>query len=331
MIKILTSPRARLTALTLYILAISAGFLYFNLRLTIEWLAIILFSAATFSGRGRQFIKDWSAFVVVLIAWQFTSTLATRFGFPWHLQELIQADRFMFGGTVPAVWLQRHLYHPGTLQPWDIFATTIYLSHFLVPLLCGFLLWMTNRQLFRKFTIAFVVLTLGGFVTYVLYPSVPPHMAAKPLVHINGIYKVAAGGHVYLPGVRNLFQVFIGHWFSPYHGYVSLTWMGFSFLNLHYDPVAEIPSEHAAFPMLFFLFLRRQFGAPAYLALLYLGSVIFSILYLGMHYFIDAVIGFIYAGASYVLVMHVVPAAMTWLSRQRSPFEAIPIGQREEG
>ena len=326
----LGSKRLRPVLLALYFLAVSAGFLYFNFRLTVEWVAVMLFVAALVAGRGLQFLRDWSVFIVVLLAWQFTSPLATQFGFPWHLQELIAADKFLFAGTVPAAWLQEHLHHPGVVEPWDVFAATIYMSHFLMPLVCGFLLWMADRSTYRKFAVSFVLLACAGFVTYIVYPTVPPHLASQPLIHVGGIYEVAAGGHVYLPGVQNLFQVTLAHWFSPYHGYVSLTWMGLNILNLHYDPVAEIPSEHAAFPLLFFLFLRHQFGRPAYLVLLYIGAMLFAILYLGMHWFIDALIGFLYAGAVYLVVMHAAPAAITWV-RYHWTVPAIRVPKPEEG
>jgi membrane-associated phospholipid phosphatase len=296
---------------------VSLGFFYFNFRLTIEWVAVLLFTAALLYGRGVQFLRDWSVFVVVLLAWQFTSPLATDFGFPWHLQELIAADKLLFAGKVPALWLQQHLYHPGVLEPWDVLAAIVYMSHFLMPLVCGFLLWLADRDIYRKFAISFVLLAFAGFLTYILYPSVPPHMASQPLKHVNHVYVLAAGGYVYLPGVRNLFQVTLAHWFSPYHGYVSLTWKGLNLLNLRYDPVAEIPSEHAAFPLLFFLYLRHQFGRPAYLVLPYIAAILFAVLYLGMHWFIDVVIGFIYAAAAYGVVMHAAPAAVTWIRRSQ--------------
>lgn len=308
--KVSRENRLRPILVATYLLAVFAGFLYFNFRLTVEWVALMLFVAALVLGKGMQFLRDWGVFVLVLLAWQLITPVATQFGFPWHLTELIAADKFLFNGTVPAAWLQVHLHHPGILEPWDVFAATIYMSHFLMPLVCGFLLWMASRETYRNFAISFVLLAFAGFVTYIVYPSVPPHMASQPLKHIHGIYVVAAGGHVYLPGVQNLFQVTLAHWFSPYHGYVSLTWMGLTFLNLHYDPVAEIPSEHAAFPMLFFLFLRHQFGRPAYWVLLYIAAVLFTILYLGMHWVIDAIIGFMYAGAVYLVVMHAAPAAL---------------------
>jgi PAP2 superfamily len=311
--------------LGVYILGVAAGFLFFNMRLTVEWVAIILFVAAILSGRGLLFLRDWGVFIAVLLAWQLASPLATRFSFPWHLQEMISADKFMFFGNVPSVWLQQRLYHKGVLEPWDVLAAVMYMLHFLAPLLSGFLLWMYNRALFRKFAITFVLVALAGFATYILYPAVPPWLAAQPLVPVGnqfahpwevantypgGLHAAWAHAHVYLPGVQNLFNDIAGRWYSPYHGTIF-----FAGLHLHYDQVAAIPSEHAMYPLLFFLFLRRQFGRWSYLALAYIVLLLFSITYLGQHYAIDAVIGFAYAIAGYALVMHVWP----WLAGMRRP------------
>jgi hypothetical protein len=243
---------------------------------------------------------------------------------------LIDADKLMFGGVVPPLWLQQHLYHSGRLEPWDVFASVMYMMHFLAPLLAGFLIWRVNRLLFRQFALAFVLVAVAGFLTYILYPGVPPWMAGQPLVrvgqqyyfpwqataHFHGSLKEAwAHSRVYLPGVQNLFNVFAGRWYNPYHGSISVV----SFLHLHYDPVGAVPSEHAAYPLLFFLFLRRQFGRPAHLALLYLAGLLFSITYLGQHYLVDAVVGFAYAIAGYMIVMHLAPAVARRRAEKLAP------------
>ncbi len=330
--------------LAAYVIAIAAGFIYFNLRLTVEWVAIILFIAAVLSGRGLLFVRDWGVFIVVLLGWQVASGLATNFKFPWHLTDPLSAEKLLFFGTVPSVWLQQHLYHPGTLEPWDVMAAALYLLHFLAPLLAGFALWMTNRALFRKFAITIVIVALAGFATYIFYPAVPPWLASYRLIQVHGeyvqpwIYQSAQWivdaprgtvvfhpghwivnvhrGTIYLPGVTNLFDVIAGHWYNPYHGTIF-----FPFLHqVHYDPVGAIPSEHAAYPFLFFLFLLKQFGKRAYLVLIYLGAILFAITYLGQHYIVDAIIGFAYAGAGYVLVMHVWPIALRQWQFRRAEY-----------
>lgn len=306
--------------LLVYILAVAGTFLYLNMRLTVEWLAVILFVAAILSGRALLFVRDWGVFIAVLLAWQVVSAFATNFAFPWHLNAMINADKWMFFGTVPTVWLQAHLYHPGVLEPWDVLASTMYLLHFAAPLVAGFLLWMADRAMFRKFAFTFVVAAVAGFVTYILYPAVPPWLAGSPLLHVHNQYVSSPRGHVYLPGVKNLFEAATDRWYNPYHGNIGL-----GFLHLHYDQWAAMPSEHAMYPMLFFLFLRRQFGRIAYLALVYIALLLFSITYLGQHYIIDAVVGFAYAIVAYNLVMHGVPALRRALAGKRAAREPRPL------
>lgn len=322
--------------LAVYFAAVAGLFLYQNMRFNVEWVALVLFGAALLSGRGPLFIRDWGVLFVVLLAWQVTSGLATHFAFPEHLTELIRADRSLFFGHVPSVWLQSHLYHPNRLEPWDVLSACMYMLHFLAPLVAGFLIWMTNRALFRRFAVAFVVVAIAGFATYVLYPADPPWRAALPLVEFHGHYydfhkgmievgerwiPLPAGHypHVYLHGVRNLFDTVIGRWYNPYHGTIFLP-----FIQLHYDQIGAMPSEHAAYPMLFYLFLRRQFGRWAHLSLIYIAAVVFSVLYLGQHYFIDILVGFAYGGLGYFLVMNLLPWIRSIPAAPETPRYGVP-------
>jgi len=331
------APRTRLMLLAAYVVLVIAAFLFFDIPLLVEWVALILFGGALIAGRGGLFFRDWGVFVAALLAWQVTAPVATELATPWHLTELIDADRWLFHGTVPTQWLQAHLYHPHVLEPWDVFAVVMYALHFFAPLLVGFVLWLTNRNLFQKFAVAFLLVAVAGFATYIIYPAVPPWYAAEhlvasgtkyfvPYVQMHGrwvedVRRVAIyvpgrwivdtqRGHVYLPGVQNLFDAAVSHWYNPYNGDVSI-----GFLHQHIDQVGAMPSQHAAFPMLCFLFLRRQFGRFGYLMLLYVAGITFSIVYLGQHYVIDALVGFAYAGAGYVVVMVAAPYLQAILIR----------------
>jgi membrane-associated phospholipid phosphatase len=103
--------------------------------------------------------------------------------------------------------------------------------------------------------------------------------------------------------------VFVWHWYNTYNGQLTV-----GFLHGHVDQAGAIPSEHAAFPFLFFLFLRRQFGRPAYLVLLYVAGLAFSVMYLGQHYFVDILAGIAYAAAAYAVAMYAVPALFARLA-----------------
>jgi membrane-associated phospholipid phosphatase len=306
------SKRHRLYLLGAYVAVVVVAFLYFNIPLLVEWVALILFVGALIAGRADLFFRDWGAFLAALLAWQFTAPVATQLSTPWHLTELIDADRFMFHGVVPSAWLQAHLYHPGVLEPWDVLAVAMYSLHFFTPLIVGFVLWLTNRPLFHKFAFAFVLVAVAGFSTYIVYPAVPPWLAAHHLVaYHHHFFRVAHGGHVYLPGVRNIFDITAHHWYNSYNGQISI-----GFLHQHIDQIGAMPSQHAAFPFLCLLFLRRQFGRWSHLGWLYIVAITFSIVYLGQHYVIDALVGFVYAALGYAFVMYALPRLQSFLARR---------------
>jgi membrane-associated phospholipid phosphatase len=72
----------------------------------------------------------------------------------------------------------------------------------------------------------------------------------------------------------------------------------------HYNVVAALPSMHAAFPALALIVVLRHrlprlvVGLVAFQFL----SVMFSIVYTGEHYVVDAIAGAAYAGLAYALV-----------------------------
>jgi hypothetical protein len=68
--------------------------------------------------------------------------------------------------------------------------------------------------------------------------------------------------------------------------------------------VAAMPSLHAAYPTLAFLFARRQFGRPAWLMLLYAIGVWISVVYLADHYVVDVLAGIAYAFVAYLVIVH---------------------------
>ena len=68
------------------------------------------------------------------------------------------------------------------------------------------------------------------------------------------------------------------------------------------NPVAAMPSLHAALPLLIYLFLCKKFGKWGFLFLPYVIGVWIAVLYLGEHYFVDVLAGAIYAIAAFMVV-----------------------------
>lgn len=292
-----------------YIGLFALTFFLLNLRLSVEWVAIALFGAALLTGRIRAFMKDWAVFIVVVVAWQVTDGLATRFNVPWHIQDMITADRWLFRpflhGALPTNWLQSHLFHNGRLGWYDVLSVVVYSLHFLLPLGAGFVLWLVNREMYHKYAICFVAAAILGFATYIVYPAVPPWMAAQVATHCVGnlaCYRLPGNPAPYTPWVWNVWSHTMKLWITTSQGNVA-----FGPLSLGYDQVGAMPSEHVMYPTLVFLFFRKQFGRIGYLMLGYIALVLFAIVYMGQHYFVDGLVGIVYASVVYTGVMIVAP------------------------
>ncbi|GEM_PF-2680992 len=337
----------------LYVFVFAVTFFAVNIRLSVEWVALTLIGCALVTGRGVRFLKDWAVFLIVLVAWQVTDGLASTFKFPLHIRAMIDADKVIFypalHGQNATVWLQQHLFDPYNVNWIDVMGVIFYSLHFLLPLGAGFVLWLVNRQNYYRYAIAFVMAAIMGFITYVLYPAVPPWMAVMHCPSVHGwactahnnwqhflpwfftypnpavTQPLLNSGHTTLPSVMSL-----SHWAPGVHDVWNFTmqgWIsknngnvGFGPFHMGFDQVGAIPSEHAMYPTLIFLFFRRQFGRIAYLMIPYIAALTFSIVYMGQHYFIDAVVGALYAGFVYAMVMHVAP----WAWRRLRPAHAEP-------
>jgi tetratricopeptide (TPR) repeat protein len=87
------------------------------------------------------------------------------------------------------------------------------------------------------------------------------------------------------------------------------------------NPVAAMPSLHAGFPMLCSLAAVHVFGRKAAWALLYTAAVALAVAYLGEHYLVDILAGWLVAAAIYFVVFRT--SAFDKLSAQ------ISVGERE--
>jgi len=238
-----------------------------------------------------NFIKDWSPFLLLLLSYEYLRGLVPHFNTHVHIYPLINADKLLFGGHIPTIDLQRWLYIPGRLHFYDFIFAVFYMLHFALPLIFGYVLWIRRRDKFRHFAIAILVLSYIGFATYYLYPAMPPWMAAE-----KGI----------IPPVYNIFNEAAAHFFRS-GSLPSVYWL------FNPNPVAAMPSLHAAYPMLVFLYLLKYFGKKSWPFFIYVFGVWFSIVYLGHHYVIDVVAGALYAA----IVFYGIEYFFAWREKKR--------------
>ena len=289
----LLGSRAIGVVVALYIALVVVASIHFNISLTADRVAVLLVIAALGTGRIRSFLRDWSAFVIVVLAWQVLQGMSHTFThFRPHVSEMISVDRFLFFGHVPTVWLQHSLYHPGRIAWYDIGATILYMLHFVLPLGFAFALWFWRRPIFIEFMASFLLLALAGFATFVLFPAAPPWIAADWWHRLPHVYRIFDAGARFLGGSQSYSTLTEWAW---HHG--------------GWDEFGAVPSEHAAFPFLCFLYARQAWKRAGWILLPYCAAVGVAVVYLGEHYVADVIVGAAYAGIAYAVVQ-------VWLARQ---------------
>jgi hypothetical protein len=265
--------RAMERLLLVYLAAILVVMWVRGNRVTPDLFFVFAGIAALLIGRGKAFIRDWFPLIAAFLAWQVTRGIAWQAGFTVQSDSLIAIERALAFGIVPSEWLQAHLRGSG-ISPLDVALTLIYHSHFVLPLVLGFVLWLHHRWLFHRYMITLLVVSIAQFLTTLFLPAAPPRYA--------GLYG------------QPLNVVDVGLLVKEAFGWGEASWI---YQNMIANPVAAFPSLHAAYPIIAFLAIRKVWPRWAWLGLVYIAVVWFTIVYLGHHYLIDA-----YAGAIYALL-----------------------------
>jgi hypothetical protein len=167
----------------------------------------------------------------------------------------------------------------------------LYLSHFVASLAVCALLWMRSREGFLALRRRMLGLWFVGLAVFAVYPSVPPWMAAEQ-GHLPDMDRVVAVLMNVLASTQTAAALDDGD------DRISLA-----------NPVAAVPSMHAALPMLLLLFTWNRVRRLRVAASAYTGLMAFVLVYTGEHYVFD-----ILAGWACALAVHL---AVTWLERRR--------------
>lgn len=231
-------------------------------------------------GRSKQFVLDWSVPVMLLVSYDYLRGLAPKLTQAVNIYPMIYFDKIFFG-NLPTNSLQS-LLHTGKGVHWyDYLGTFLYFSHFITPMLIGFIFWLKSRDYFKSYFFALLLLSYSAFVTYIIFPAMPPWMAAE-----KGI----------IPQVAKIMDAVFANLAHP----ISLPSL-YKFVGVNL--VAAVPSLHAAYPWLTFLFVAKKSKLLSLLILPYVLGIWFSIVYFGEHYVFDIVVGVLYATATFGLVL----------------------------
>ncbi len=288
-------PGALLVGSVLYLSVIFGVMLWRGISIEPEWVVLALLVIAIAMGRGLTFIADWGPFVLLFFAYEAMRGFASKTGFAPH--DLSGLEQAVFAGTLPTRTLQHAFYHVETVSPQDVIAMFFYFMHFPLPILVGFVFWLRSREHYQRFIAALLLMAFLAFVTYLFWPSAPPWyqfqegQVSGPLV----VHKI-------------LNETVDKFWGANY--FVSPLYS-----HLNPNQFAAFPSLHAAFPALAAVFAWSRYRALAIGLIFWTTAVLLSIVYLGEHYVVDALDGFLYVAVATVLV----EAFVRWRRRRLTP------------
>jgi hypothetical protein len=309
--------------------------LAFNRELLLLYITTGLIAASI--GRGQKVfvvVRDWLPFALVLVLYDLSRGAAALLGAHTLWQFQPKADRWLFFGTVPTVWLQERIKMP---QPpwWEVVISGIYMSFFVLPYVVAGVLWLHNRSDWAAFIRRFVALSFAALVVYVVMPAAPPWAAARctaadiaggpasPRCMFRSAGGVPNGGmlgsmHRSQPGAHQFVERISTRGWGTLHlqSAGALVNSGQASVNL----VAAIPSLHAALTAMISIFLwrrvRRQWRP---LLVAYPLAMAFVLVYAAEHFVIDILLGWALAA----IVSLMLNFLDSWWSRRRASTSAL--------
>ena len=250
-------------------------------------LGLLALSTSNLGGWMRSVVLEWLPLAVVLAVYDLLRGQADGLLFsPWYRPQL-EADAVLFGGTVPTVWLQDRLWDGSLDVRWYDYASwAVYVSYFAATYLLAGLLWFFARDRFRRYVASVALLAGMAFVTFALFPAAPPWLASREgeLEHTTRLIGPISG---HIP-------------------FFSLSFEGLFERGTEYsNQVAAVPSLHAAYTLLFTVFLWRWAGWARPLLALYPAAMAFALVYTAEHYLVDILLGWAYTLVALWVVFHV--------------------------
>jgi hypothetical protein len=284
----------------LYLGAASGVMIWRGISVSPDYLLLMLVPVALASGRFVRFLGDWVPFIAIFLGYEAMRGIASRTGIPPQVDSIASLETHLFGGRLPTTVLQNLTADLHIGRGVDYAATVVYFAHFVVPVLIGVTLWLTDRRLFLRFTTALLGMSFAGFVIFLLIPTAPPWWAQD---------------HGVLSGFHHVIGTTLPSAVSPYY------------TSLNPNPVAAFPSLHAAYPLLGFLALRRAYPRAAWLAFGWCLVVWFCVVYLGEHYVVDVLGGIaLVAATELVMARLVVPRVPALRDPDLTPAPSTDVG-----
>lgn len=242
---------------------------------------LLMFATFAFMifGQGWAVLKRLLPFVGLLLVYESFRSLVPHLNSHVNYSFLINADKFLFFEHLPTNLLQNLLWH-GHVQWYDFVFYGFYMLHFVLPIGLAILIWKTREKDYWRYVSTFLTTSFAGFLTFLVFPAAPPWLAYQ-----QGL-------------IPHITRISSDVWYAfGLHDFPSI------YNKLSPNPVAAMPSLHAAYATLFLIFVYKLYGKKwAAIAAIYPFCIYVGTVYQGEHYAIDEIAGALYAICAYFIV-----------------------------
>jgi hypothetical protein len=233
-------------------------------------------------GQALEMLKRVLPFAAILLVYESFRGIATHLNAHVNWLWMPGMDRTLAGGHLPTAVLQSWWWH-GHVQWYDFVFYVPYMLHFVLPFTLALIIWKTRESWYWRYITTFLVVSFAGFLTFAAFPAAPPWMASnsgfiEPITRVSSQVWFALGVHDF-PSVYN---------------------------KITPNPVAAVPSLHAAYSTLIALYVivlfksRWRWLVVVYPMLIYVGTI-----YQGEHYMIDEILGALYGVGAFLVAPYV--------------------------
>ena len=258
--------------IVLVLIAFATGLDHGPVGLTVVGLFTgLLFSRDRSARAALTVTRDWLGLFAFLALYGMSFSVADTMGMPIQEGSVIAIDEVLGFGESWVHRTQRLIAWDQAPEWWEVSFPLVYASHFIVSIGTLTVLYVTKRDRWKQYMSRWVALSFVGLIGYVTMPTVPPWMAAEngtvPMVH---------------EGNPRGWSVLDGQAISD----------AFVFGRDALNPIAAMPSLHAAYPMLLLVVFWPSRG-PIMRAVLvsYCAFMAFTLVITGQHWLIDVFAG----------------------------------------
>ena len=226
----------------------------------------------------RKFILGFSIFIIFWIVYDSMRIIPNYEVSTVHIREPYEIEKALFGikvlnNTITPneyfiIWNNKFL---------DFISGFFYINWIPIPLAFGIYLFLKDKFLFAKFSMAFLLVNLVGFSIYYIYPAAPPWY-----IELYGFDL-----HIGVPGNRAGLARFDDLIEYPLFEAIY---------NKNANVLAAIPSLHATYPLIVLYYgIKKRLTWINIIFVIFTLGIWFSAVYSGHHYIIDVVLGVVVA------------------------------------